>query len=83
MHMHLGIGVLIIFYMIYFTAKTFLKSNNLLLLGCILSISIRAFSDEHLIRGNYLQFGIIIALYCTALSIKKQTYNNKNLKLKT
>ena len=83
MHMHLGIGVLIIFYMIYFTAKTFLKSNHLLLLGCILSISIRAFSDEHLIRGNYLQFGIIIALYCTALSIKKQTYNNKNLKLKT
>ena len=79
LHMYLGIGIFIIFYMIYFTAKTFLKSNHLILLGCILAISIRAFTDEHLIRGNYLQFGIIIALYCTALSIKKQFYKNRNL----
>ena len=79
LHMYLGIGVFIIFHMIYFTARIFFKSNNLILLGCLLAISIRAFTDEHLIRGNYLQFGIIISLYCIALSIKKQFLKNKKL----
>ena len=77
LHMHLGFGVLTIFHMIYVTARTFFKSNDLILLGCILAISIRAFTDEHLIRGNYLQLGIIIALYSTALSVKKQTHYYK------
>ena len=77
-HMHMGLGVLGILYIILYSMTIFYKCREFVLLGIILSISVRAFSDTHLIRGNYLQFGIMIALYIIAIRIKKRSERIQN-----
>ena len=78
LHLHMGVGVFFLIYMLILSAVVFVKQRKLILFGCVLAIGIRAFTDTHLIRGNYLQFGIIVALFLMALSLRNDNKKRRS-----
>lgn len=69
LHMHMGISFLLILFLIAIAIiKLFLKNQYYLLL-LLISIIVRAFTDDHLIRGNSLNFALLMSFYLVS---KKQ-----------
>jgi hypothetical protein len=74
LHMFTGLSVIIIIVIISQTLVRFLKQRDYLFLFATLSLVIRSFTDDMIIRGNPLTLGLFISLYILSQNNTKIRY---------